>query len=219
MLRWRIPQKLLLMSESQYIIITGQIGAGKTSVCRELLKNEDFGFIPEFIEDEEDGTEMLRRSSEKEISVFEFQNYILDHYERKLQVTHDKRILMERAPEECALIFFACNDNDKEKLQKLLNRAQYIQNKYSIKVQSSGAAVIQIDTSNKTVEEVASVILNYLKTNQNSGIIFYLTASKQMCVQRVLQRERMGEKGFNEEYLEIVQKKYDEYLKPDIILE
>lgn len=126
---------------------------------------------------------------------------------------------MERAPEECALIFFACNDNNKEKLQKLLNRAQNIQNKYSIKVQSSGAAVIQIYTSNKTVEEVASLILNYLKTNQNNGIIFYLTASKQICVQRVLQRERMGEKGFNEEYLEIVQKKYDEYLKPDIILE
>ena len=202
------------------MIITGPIGAGKSSVCRKIMEKEDYGYIPEYIE-EEGGEDMLGRYKEKKISDSVFQRYILDHFERKLMEIKRERVLIERSPEEGAVIFFVRTRENEEDYERLVERAHNIQDRYMINAKSRGSRVVQIDTSKKSIEEVASLILDYIKANkrdEKEGFIFYLKADKRVCLQRIKNRGRSAEKDLSEDFLEILMKKYEDYLQPSIFL-
>lgn len=118
------------------IILTGGVAVGKSTLARNLAERIPCFIFPEFIDERlllsseserDESKEMLRKRFAKEISPFEFQDYILKRWEsfakKSREVISPFRIF-ERLPDDSVEVFARpiVNDEEYSKLKSHLDK-------------------------------------------------------------------------------------------------
>lgn len=197
------------------IVITGPIGAGKSTLCSLLEQKLNLEYIREYI-DLENGENMLAKFKNGEISNQVFQDYILDCFDSQLQQSKTKVVIMERMPQEGPIIF--CN-NDKS----ILDKASKLQMKY-FKKTNNPMRVITVINSGQSPKKLMNEVLgrifgtkyvsydNIKILEKTSGVIIYLKTSSEICLNRIKLRNRAPEKSISINYLDVMNRLYDQYI-------
>lgn len=193
----------------RYIIISGAIGAGKSTVCQLLSNTKRYAYIPEYI-DEAGGLEMLGKFKEKKISDYVFQKYILTYYEKKLD-KHDSIVVIERSPVEGVAIFFPAQKYPKEAAE-LIEKAKNLEKFAGV----FEKCVVWINVDNRTPEMITDIIQDFLE-KYDGNIMFYLRASAKTCLRRIRIRGRREEKEIDLEFMNKMVDEYDKYCSFNII--
>lgn len=197
------------------IVVTGSIGAGKTTICKLLVEKLKLPFIKEYIDLDNNGEKMLCKFKSGIVSNKEFQRYILENYKQQLDIYKKEVVIMERLPEEGGKIF--CSDPN------VLVEALVLQEKYDI--YSSNATVITVDVANKTPSKIADEIICKIfdspfptfdlvqKRILDLGIVIvYLKSTPELCKSRIEKRNRKGEDDLTIEVLQNMCDSYEKYI-------
>ena len=196
---------------SPYVIcLSGPVGCGKTTILNLLKKQLIFCYVvPEYIDALDDAKSKLQQYLDGTFSAFEFQNYILDYFEKVADELKDctlfHYVLVERCPVE-GILFFA-------KLDLLNNRLT--QNEYDFLLKRSQSLTfypnplnndfITFNTDHKSPDELTEEIQYYLPRFQ----LIKLRASLETIKQRIQQRGRACElEHYSDEYLKTMVEAY-----------
>ena len=196
---------------SPYVIcLSGPVGCGKTTILNLLKKQLIFCYVvPEYIDALDDAKSKLQQYLDGTFSAFEFQNYILDYFEKVADELKDCTlyyyVLVERCPVE-GILFFA-------KLDLLNNRLT--QNEYDFLLKRSQSLTfypnplnndfITFNTDHKSPDELTEEIQYYLPRFQ----LIKLRASIDTIKHRIQQRGRACElEHYSDEYLKTMVEAY-----------
>lgn len=188
------------------VIIAGGVAVGKSSIITALTNYLDtqhikWIIVPEYIDVKNDGLEMLNKYLSKQITVFTFQEYVINYYAEyldQLDVNGDEVLIFERAIDD-AITCFSNLDYNKGNLTidefcKLYDLVKKYDKKYNIPSYfiDDNKIFIPIRTENSIRDGniIGSVIANRI----NSNIVVGLYNFDKVCYERMLIRNRPGEK-------------------------
>lgn len=209
--------------------ITGAIGSGKSTILEILNKLFiRYGFIvnavPEYLGiDKELGGLLLNRRIQNNISNTTFQNYIMDQYVERISSNgnHDYHIcLFERLPDDSILCFSNISNYDEYDLTNfdllvLDKRMKSIVERYNIPSYRDNKTKFKKFTSGD-LKILTNVILNLIVEDVNNGVknrIIGLDVAFELTKQRIIQRNRLGESGYSDEYLQRIVNFYNRLYK------
>jgi deoxyadenosine/deoxycytidine kinase len=188
------------------VIITGGVAVGKSSivsvVCEELTRsNTNWKFIPEYIDAEEDGLEMLNKYLRGDITVYEFQNYVINFYEwylNEITLRGDEILIFERSVDD-SVTCFSNMDNKKGKLNtedflKLYEEAKRIDVEYNIPSYLLSNDFVFIPIKTVDIQRDGKLIAEIVKNRIDENIVIGLYNSDEQCYKRMCERDRPGEK-------------------------
>lgn len=209
------------------VIITGGIAVGKSSCVKktcDILKKQGIKYIvvPEYIDALEDGVDMLNKYFNKQITVFEFQMYIINFYENhlsNLNIDGDEILIFERSVDD-GITCFSNRDNSKNFLSdlglyELYNKAKHIDETFNLPsyfdINRNKTVFIPIKTVDpeQDPEIIASIITN--RTTKN--VIIGLYNSDEECLKRVRKRGRKGEEVYTIQWLSDFNYNYSKLFK------
>lgn len=202
-------------SDRYFCCITGAIGAGKTTlynyIIQELCKKypNDVHLIREYIDGPMSRTSgvLLESYLKGMLTDACFQNYIQSYYINELSdvlKTSHRIILMERCMSDSVAVF--CNKANKK--GKLSNLDMSIMYDNCIRVDSAVNAPNYFNKNSQftrleskriadNLKEVLAIIENDLKEGVHSRVIG-LSATSDVCFQRITERARTGESGYSQ---------------------
>ena len=160
--------------------ITGPIGVGKSTIIESIKSHfENVIHIPEYINGDDNGVVMLNKFINKEITIFEFQKYILDYYKNfQINLKNNSICVYERVPDDSIFIFsnyqYQNGTLDKINMYNLYSYAQYINNiKHIINYRTTNInySVVKNDDYNRCIKEINNIITNDIKNNIYKRVI------------------------------------------------
>ena len=189
--------------------ITGPIGVGKSTIIESIKSHfENVIHIPEYINGDDNGVVMLNKFINKEITIFEFQKYILDYYKNfQINLKNNSICVYERVPDDSIFIFsnyqYQIGTLDKINMYDLYSYAQYINNiKHIINYRTTNInySVVKNDDYNRCIKEINNIITNDIKNNIHNRVII-LDIDFNTTLERINKRSREGENNYNINYL------------------
>ena len=191
----------------RFVYIEGPPGAGKTTLINELAKRfPKAQVIREYIDDDPNGPEMLNKYLNKEISSFDFQSYILTHFERK--PIYGSLVFVERTPLEGIEVFAALDYLERKALSysefnRLLARARMMK-QYPISAHPSIYLTEQLP-----IDELVDLVAKYIDTSSKQVIRVCLNPPVAVLRYNIRMRNRPGEiESYTDDYLEWMNKRY-----------
>ena len=225
-------QKILPLKDkfSNYnFSITGAIGSGKSTILE--IINKLFirhGFkvnaVPEYLGiDKELGGVLLNRRINNTISNTTFQNYIMDQYVERISNngSHDYDIcLFERLPDDSILCFSNISNYDEYDLTNfdllvLDKRMKAIIERYNIPSYRDEHTKFKKITSGD-LSLLFTVVFDIIVDDVNNKVknrIIGLDVAFEITKQRIIQRNRLGESGYTDEYLKRIVNFYSRLYK------
>ena len=191
------------------IDITGPIGVGKSTIIESIKSHfENVVHIPEYINGDENGIVMLNKFINKEITIFEFQKYILDYYKNyEMKMNKNSICVYERVPDDSIFVFsnyqYHNGSIDKSKMYDLYAYAQYINFIRSIinyRSNNINCSVVRNDNYNECIKEIINIINDDIKNNIRKRIII-LDIDFDTTLNRINKRSREGESNYDINYL------------------
>ena len=186
------------------VIITGPTAVGKSSiikgVCENLMKNKfKFSYIPEYIDGRKDGLTMLNKYFTHEISVFKFQNYILNYYRDTLKNLRGNNMLIF---ERCIDDGITCYSNLDHKINtlstvdflRLYDSVKNLDKKYNLPSYILGNNFVFTPIKAIDVKKTSKLITDIIRSTGNKNNIFGLYHTDETLWQRMCKRNRPGEK-------------------------
>lgn len=189
--------------------ITGPIGVGKSTIIESIKSHfENVIHIPEYINGDDNGVVMLNKFINKEITIFEFQKYILDYYKNfQINLKNNSICVYERVPDDSIFIFsnyqYQNGTLDKINMYNLYSYAQYINNiKHIINYRTTNInySVVKNDDYNRCIKEINNIITNDIKNNIHNRVII-LDIDFNTTLKRINKRSREGENNYDINYL------------------
>ena len=194
------------MNSARKVVITGGVAVGKSSVLaavREELTNlqMSYQYVPEYIDVKSDGVEMLNKYFDKSITVYEFQTYILNYYREYLKNLHPKEddiILFERIPDD-GITCYSNLDNkigalSDDEFLALYRDVKKVDIEYNIPSYLLGNNFIFFPIKSINAKEDGKLITQIILNRPGENIVFGLYNTDEICYQRMLKRNRQGEK-------------------------
>ena len=197
-----------MLSNNTKLIITGGVGVGKTttinSVCQALTnKGVKYIVVPEYIDGDENGNNMLDKFINHDITAFEFQYYILqyfDDYLSKLKIAGDEILIFERLPDDSVTCFANINVKNKliseEEFKVLYTTCVNLDKKYNLpsyftNFSNNDLLFCKTFRTGDNVNEIISRLNYSIKNNKN--LLVGLYNSNDECLLRIRQRNRPSE--------------------------
>lgn len=200
----------MIYNNTMYQIdITGPIGVGKSTIIESIKSHfENVVHIPEYINGDKNGIVMLNRFINKEITIFEFQKYILDYYkEYKINLNKDSICVYERVPDDSIFVFsnyqYHNGSIDELKMYDLYAYAQYINYTKRIinyRTNKINCSIVKNDNYDECIKEIINIINDDIKNNIGSRIII-LDIDFNTTLNRINKRSREGENNYDIKYL------------------
>lgn len=216
------------MEYNKKIIISGSVGVGKTTTINDICKllniyNISYKIIPEYIDGDINGRNMLDKCINKKITAFEFQKYIINYFDiylNNLKVNKNDIIIFERLPDESVMCFANIDRINKviteEEFNILYNMCIELDKKYNIpsyfdKLENTYFKLFKTDNNNV----ISSKVLEILNNCDYINIIIGLYNNDYKCLMRIKERNRSSEvnsyslstiKQFNNIYKDIFSK-------------
>ena len=188
------------MSFNKKVVITGSIAVGKSSIIKELQKHiPEIHLVPEYIDVLADGVEMLNKYFRRDITPYQFQNYILNYYRDYLKNNqHPGVMVFERIPDD-GIVCFSNLDNANGKLSdeefySLYTQVLELDKEYHLPTYFSSdknQVFIPVKTVNSEVD--GKLIAEIIKVRPEAKIIIGLYNSANTCYDRLCVRNREGE--------------------------
>lgn len=201
------------------IVITGPTAAGKSSiikgVCSNLTKLKiPFQHIPEYIDGRKDGLTMLNKYFTREISVFNFQNYIVNYYRDTLKnIDTNKMVIFERSVDD-GITCYSNLDHKINRLStseflKLYNSVKTLDREYNIPSYILGNNYVFTPIKSVDVKRTSKLITDIIRSTGNKNNIFGLYHTDDVLWYRLCKRNRPGEKeSYTKETLKSFNKHY-----------
>lgn len=192
------------------IVITGPIGAGKTTIARAVSNQYGFQFVPEYIDGHPQGQRALESWRSGEITLDEFQEFIIRAQEMiNERVESCQARVFERSPVENALIFSVGSSC----YEKTLHDSERIHEMFGIPDPRDTESVCVVDAS-RPIEvvmlDVFSIICGDIYgTDRTQSRVIYLRLPPDECERRIRQRGRPSEESYTGSYLKMVCDRYD----------
>lgn len=224
------PKMIAALSEYS-LVITGTIGAGKSTICEslvyilhQLFPNLDIVPFPEFLftGNSELSEKMLNEKIKGNISSNTFQSYIIDSWKKIMSENETRKgfRIFERCVDDCVICF--CNIENKA---KKLSDSQFMALYEELKnIDKSYDIPTYFDIANKQNEshftKMYSTDLNYNLANILSIIgcdisnniknrIIGLSIKPKTSKERIIKRSREGESGYTDEQLQLYSTHYE----------
>lgn len=188
------------------VIITGGVAVGKSSIVSavvDYLDNQQVKWIivPEYIDVKEDGLDMLNKYLTKEITVFEFQKYVINYYAEyldNLDVNGNEVLIFERAIDD-AITCFSNLDYSKGELTisefcELYELTKKYDQKYNIPSYFINDDKIFIPIRTEDAIRDGNIIGSIIANRYNNNIVIGLYNFDDVCYNRMIVRNRPGEK-------------------------
>lgn len=198
------------------LAITGPIGAGKSSLIKNLKKKLNCSIIPEYIDgDPIFGLEMLKRFIDGKISSLTFQSYILDYYANIIcnENNYENIVLLEKLPYDSVYCFgyvaFKNGNLTKQEFDVLVEKLQKINANFPNYKES--LIVIESDTSENVLNKTLKIINEDIKNNIKHRVI-YLRCNLETCKERIAIRNRSGEDNYPDNYLQQIIDFYEQFV-------
>lgn len=189
--------------------ITGPIGVGKSTIIKSIKSHfKNVIHIPEYINGDKNGNLMLNKFITKQISIFDFQKYILDYYKnQKVDLNSNSICVYERIPDDSIMVFsnyqYQTGFINKTKMYDLYSYAQYINRiKHILSYVDNNidCSIVKNENYDDCVKEVINIIENDLKNNIHNRIII-LDVDFDTTLKRINKRSREGEDNYDIKYL------------------
>lgn len=202
------------MTHSYTVVVTGPIGAGKSTVTKAIAKQYKMPRIPEFVETQVDGLQKLQDWISGKLSESDFQRYIVESYDKACSIASDCSIrVFERSPWDGYTIFSQKHEGYKE----LVKFANEVMKRWDIP--SPTQDVVKVVDAEKplhiVLKEVYKIIEKDLIENRKDRII-YLRIGGETSLERTSQRGRKGEESYSPQYLANICQRYDRVLMSKI---
>ena len=207
----------MIYNNTMYQIdITGPIGVGKSTIIESIKSHfENVVHIPEYINGDENGIVMLNKFINKEITIFEFQKYILDYYKNyEMKLNRNSICVYERVPDDSIFVFsnyqYYKGSIDKTKMYDLYAYAQYINYTKRIinyRTNKINCSIVKNDNYDECIKEIINIINDDIKNNVGSRIII-LDIDFNTTLNRINKRSREGENNYDIKYLKDIYKIY-----------
>lgn len=198
------------MAQTYTVVVTGPIGAGKSTVTEALSKRFGFPRIPEFVETQVDGLRKLEDWASGKLSDADFQRYIVDSYDKSCSITSNCRTrIFERSPWDGYQIFSRMHEG----LEDLVNRANEVMERWSIP--APRPEVVKVVNAEESPAEVLGVCERVVEKDLaegNQSRVIYLRISGRTSRRRTLLRGRSGEDSYGLQYLSEICRRYDRAL-------
>ena len=209
--------------------ITGAIGSGKSTLLEILNKlfirfNFKVNAVPEYLGiDKELGGILLNRRIKNNISNTTFQNYIMDQYVERISSNGNTQYdicLFERLPDDSILCFSNISNYDEYDLTNfdllvLDKRMKSIIERYNIpSYRDENTKFNKLTTGDLSI--LVKVIINIIEDDINNNVknrIIGLDVAFELTKQRIIQRNRLGESGYSDEYLKRIVNFYSRLYK------
>lgn len=206
-------QQLSSPEQQKYTcLLAGAVGAGKSTVLKNIDPELNFGIIPEFIDAMEDGKKKLQERLSGDLSNKDFQIYILESYEYLCtKFSNFPRRIIERSPVEGAEIFSLTEDFH----DLILERAEELHKKHDIPDPRDLGTLAVVDANFPTENVIADVhkIINDDLRNGVKHRTIYLRISPETSFDRVKSRSQESDEGYYFEYLKRICDKYDNFFQ------
>ena len=188
------------------VIITGAVGVGKSTIIDSVKTylnstNVKWIYIPEYIDVKEDALDQLNKYLHKEISVFEFQSYIIRFYEEYLtsltDITGEEILIFERGLSDA----IACFSNldyyhghlTFEEFYELFQMARNVEDKFDMPSYFTNADRFFLPVKTKDPRSDGEIIGSVIINRHVHNIVIGLYNSAKTCYERMLVRNRPGE--------------------------
>ena len=195
------------------VVISGCIGAGK-STCLDMMAylleqtGKPVNSLPEFV-NMHLGIDILKERIEDKISCLTFQSFILDRYLQN-ELSKNKINLLERLPDESVLCFclenFISGQITEDELNVLWKKAGRIdkEKEFPSYREKHVVTIIEKTDINEILQEIGKNMRRDIKHHASKEPlthIFMLRIDSELSIQRVLFRDRDGEKYYTPEYI------------------
>ena len=188
------------------IVLAGGVAVGKSSIIYNLtnyLTNNNIKYIliPEYIDVLDNALDMLNKYLKGEITVFTFQNYVIDYYDyylSNLQLNGDEILIFERGIDD-AITCFSNLDYSKGKLTtedfcKLYEKVKRYDEIYNMPSYFLNDNKIFIPIKTVEASRDGNIIGSIIKNRFDNNIVIGLYNSDKTCYERMITRNRPGEK-------------------------
>ena len=198
--------QLMKIKQCKKVIITGGVAVGKSSICSAIYKylddhNIKWVYIPEYIDVKEDGLEMLNKYLKKEITVFEFQKYVINYYDEylsQLTLDGDELLMFERGIDDAITCFsnldYSNNGLTTAEFCELYELVKIYDRKYNIPSYFLDDSKIFIPVKTDDSKRDGNIIGSIINNRNNNNIVIGLYNTDKTCYERMLTRNRPGEK-------------------------
>lgn len=228
-----------IFTNCQKIFISGSVGVGKTTFIQTFTHNikasgnTNVHVIPEYIDGDPNGNDMLQNYLNHTISAYEFQNYVVTFYDKYIMsmidnVKQGDVIVFERLPDESIAIFANIARKRGYMTEQEFDRLYYkvieIDTKFGIPSIFNNRLYPYVFSCIKTLSDcdlTRSVLAMQVECNCNLIVGLYNTTD--MCYKRVIKRNRDSEASYTyadiELFVELYLKIYNKILcNQDLLL-
>ena len=193
------------------IALSGPVAAGKSTLLQalynKLSETHRVYVIREYIDVLPDANDKLTDYLNGKISAYEFQNYILDYYERSSWLINEyDYVLVERCPIE-GLMFFAKLDVNKGRmsLDEYLTLIMRAKGMTFYPDPSTSKNRLVVHTDERTPDDILDIVYGHI----DSIDIVQLKVKPETIKQRIIQRGRQCEiEAYSDDYLKYMCKHY-----------
>lgn len=195
------------------LVISGPVGVGKSTRLQQIetyLKDNNIPYfiVPEYIDGDPNGKNMLQKFLSGEMNNFDFQMYILNFYVKYIKesilpvLTGDELIVFERLPDEGIAIFANITWNSRNgftesEMRKLYYKVVEIDATYGLPsifdLQFYPFTFTCIEASdNANLAPTAISLIN----NTHEHVVIGLFNTTDVCYKRIIMRAREGENKY-----------------------
>ena len=183
-----------------YIVITGNIASGKSTIVNYIHKKYGYTIIPEFTCTPR-GKQLLQSYLNKSITPIQFQCDILDIYNEMYNNISSTNVVFERLPEEGIEIFSYANNISEDDINILREHN-------NITICSKQFKVYRVKSDSTCIMKIDEII----QSNTNNVLILLYNDTNTL-LDRIKQRGVEGENTYTYNYINTLSKLYDEYYK------